>query len=471
MFRRKSDHRDMADVNIYTAKKLNEMAVSLEGLARAFSDEISSEGKLTKEDGLAAMQTAASMVCGDCCRCNVYLDSRQEENYYLYYLLRAFEQKGKVDDTDMPRLFQETCKRQGDYVGYLNKSLGKATMNLTWKNRFLESRDAVITQFRELAIILEEFSGQMEQVVDITTAREQLLKKVFRRHHVIIENLLILEYQNHRKEAFITAKTNNGRCVTSKDAAEWMGQVMGCHLWEPARDSKSLITRQSSTVRFVEGGAYHMLYGVARTAKEGEQVSGDNYTFGQKSHGQVIMSLSDGMGSGETASKESKKVIELTEQLLEAGFSSRSALKLVNTVLLVAGIKQHPATMDLCCIDLHTGVLESMKLGAVCTFIIHEESVDILEEGAVPMGVLHTIEPVLLSKKLWDNDRIVMVTDGILDVLPGEEKEMVLKEFIESMPRRSPQDMAERILQFASSFSQLPKDDMTVLTAGIWKRK
>lgn len=471
MFRRKNDHRDMADVNIYTAKKLNEMALSLEGLAKAFSDEISNEGKLSKEDGLAAMQTAASMVCGDCCRCNVYLDSRQEENYYLYYLLRAFEQKGRVDDADMPRLFQETCKRQEDYVGQLNRSLGKATMNLTWKNRFLESRDAVITQFRELALILEEFSSQMEQAVDITTVREQPLRKIFRKHHVVIENLLILEYQNHQKEAFITAKTNNGRCVTTKDAAEWIGQVMGSRLWEPAKDSKTLITRQTATVRFVESGAYHMLYGVARTAKEGEVVSGDNYTFGQRSHGQVIMSLSDGMGSGETASRESQKVIELTEQLLEAGFSSRAALKLVNTVLLVAGIKQHPTTMDLCCVDLHTGVLESMKLGAVSTFIIHEETVDVLEEGAVPMGVLHTIEPVLLSKKLWDNDRVIMVTDGVLDVLPGDDKEQVLKEFLESMPKRSPQDMADRILQFAASFTGGVKDDMTVLTAGIWKRK
>ena len=48
-------------------------------------------------------------------------------------------------------------------------------MNLSWKNRFLESRDAVIVQFRELAAILEEFSGQMEQATDITAEYESLL--------------------------------------------------------------------------------------------------------------------------------------------------------------------------------------------------------------------------------------------------------------------------------------------------------
>ena len=93
------------------------------------------------------------------------------------------------------------------------------------------------------------------------------------------------------------------------------------------------------------------------------------------------MSLSDGMGSGETAARESKQVVELTEQLLETGFSPRAALKLVNTVLLLAGPEQHPATLDLSCIDLHTGVLEAMKLGAVPTFIIGEEGVEIMEAG------------------------------------------------------------------------------------------
>ena len=35
---------------------------------------------------------------------------------------------------------------------------------------------------------------------------------------------------------------------------------------------------------------------------------------------------------------------------------------------------------------------------------------------------------------------------------------------------RNPQEMAEEILEFAMSFSQENRDDMTVLTAGIWKK-
>lgn len=80
-----------------------------------------------------------------------------------------------------------------------------------------------------------------------------------------------------------------------------------------------------------------MMYGVARMSKNGSGISGDNYTYSGSLPGQVIMSLSDGMGSGETAARRARKVIELLQQLLETGFSARSALKMVNTILLLTG--------------------------------------------------------------------------------------------------------------------------------------
>lgn len=447
------------------------MAESLNQLARAFDDGIEKNGQLTKDDGLAAMQASAALVCDNCSRCNLYADSEKEDSYYLYYLLRAFEQKGHIDFEDMPQMFQSGCRKKEDYLAQLNRSLGRATMNLSWKNRFLESRDAVISQFRELSVILEEFSHQIDRSRDITDEYEYILKKYFKRYHVALGNLLLLEYENGQKEAFLTARTTNGRCITSKDAALIMGEVMEGTRWSPAKDSRSIITKQYETVRFLEEGGYRMLYGASRIPKKGEKYSGDNYTFCESPGNQVVMSLSDGMGSGETAARESKQVVELTEQLLETGFSPRAALKLVNTVLLLAGPEQHPATLDLSCVDLHTGVLEAMKLGAVPTFIIGEEGVEIMEAGEVPMGILSGVEPVLMSRKLWEGDRIVMVSDGVLDALPGDDKEQAMQQYLESVEEMGPQELADQVLDFAVSFIPAPRDDMTVLTAGIWKRR
>ena len=199
-------------------------------------------------------------------------------------------------------------------------------------------------------------------------------------------------------------------------------------------------------------------------------MSGDSYTFKNGMPGQAIMSLSDGMGSGEQANADSGKVIDLMEQLLETGFSARAALKLVNTVLLLSGEEERPATLDLCLVDLYSGVLEAMKLGAPASFVIGQESVEALESETVPAGVLNPVEPVLLSRKLWDGDLVVMVSDGILDAMPGGEKEGAFCDFLGGLPKAGPQETAEMILAFALSFEGEPRDDMTVLVGGMYEK-
>ena len=200
MWKRKQ-RRDMADVNIYTAERLSEMARSLGVLARACNDRMEEERGLTREDALAAMQTAAAVVCGQCSRCNLYSDADKDGSYYLYYLLRSFEQKGRVEYEDMPRLFLETCRNKEAYLTQLNRNLGRATMNLEWKNRFLESRDTVMVQFRELAVMLEEFASQMGQAADITEEKEEAVRRIFRLHQIAVDNMLLLEHENRYREA------------------------------------------------------------------------------------------------------------------------------------------------------------------------------------------------------------------------------------------------------------------------------
>ena len=112
---------------------------------------------------------------------------------------------------------------------------------------------------------------------------------------------------------------------------------------------------------------------------------------------------------------------------------------------------------------------QAMKLGAVATFVLSGNGVEVLEAGEVPAGVIGTVEPVLLSRKLWDGDRVVMVTDGVLEACPGEDKEGSMREYIEGMEVHSVQEMAEELLQFACR-EEGPRDDMMVLVGGIWRR-
>ena len=85
------------------------------------------------------------------------------------------------------------------------------------------------------------------------------------------------------------------------------------------------------------------------------------------------MTLSDGMGTGEAAFKESEYVINFLEQFIEAGFSKKSAIKLINSVMLIRSEEQIYSTIDMSVINLHTGVCDFIKLGASTTFIKKEK--------------------------------------------------------------------------------------------------
>ena len=86
------------------------------------------------------------------------------------------------------------------------------------------------------------------------------------------------------------------------------------------------------------------------------------------------------------------------------------------------------------------------------------------------MGVLTAVEPELISKKLWDGSRIIMVSDGVLDALPGdrtEQMKQLLLEVKNSEPREFARELLERVLRLGGCRA---RDDMTVLVARIWKK-
>ena len=68
MLRRRAVHKDMTDLNGYAAKRLRDMAQSLDVLAKTFGKTREEPG-LSREDGLAALEAASAMVCGGCSGC------------------------------------------------------------------------------------------------------------------------------------------------------------------------------------------------------------------------------------------------------------------------------------------------------------------------------------------------------------------------------------------------------------------
>ena len=64
-----------------------------------------------------------------------------------------------------------------------------------------------------------------------------------------------------------------------------------------------------------------------------------------------------------------------------------------------------------------------------------------------------------------------MVTDGVLDALPGKQEEEIMKEIILQAQEEMPRELGRYILEKVLSYSNYrARDDMTVLVAGMWKK-
>lgn len=223
------------------------------------------------------------------------------------------------------------------------------------------------------------------------------------------------------------------------------------------------------TYEFEEEPPFRIMTGVAKAIKEGKTISGDNYSILERHDHHVIMMLSDGVGSGREAGQSSDVVMELMEALLQAGESAESAALFVSSTFSTVLEEGKFPTLDICEVDLNQGSCEICKAGAVTSFIKTGSVVERIAGGGTPLGFFPQEEmPVI--RKLIDHDHyIIMVTDGILENMNGENTEAVFAEYISQLDYKNPKEMANKILQFAIlRAGGKVKDDMSVLVAGIF---
>jgi len=182
------------------------------------------------------------------------------------------------------------------------------------------------------------------------------------------------------------------------------------------------------------------------------------------------VALSDGMGCGQAACRESTLVIELLEELLEAGFPEKTAIQMINTTLVCGREEIHYSTIDLTVFDLYTGECELIKAGASSTFIRRKDQIEHLTSTSLPIGVMNSLEIDSVKRQLTDGTYVIMLTDGVLDALPVGEQDFLLETIIKGTEIRNPKELARHILQQVLNWTgKEPEDDMSVLVAALWK--
>ena len=91
--------------------------------------------------------------------------------------------------------------------------------------------------------------------------------------------------------------------------------------------------------------------------------------------------------------------------------------------------------------------------------------------SAFPAGVICQSDYESMHRQLVSGNTIIMMTDGVLDALPEENREQTMAELIMKSYSRNAREYAQRLMERVYMMQKFQaKDDMTILIGTIWKK-
>jgi len=459
------------DLRTLANYKIDGFATAFKRLAKSFSDFTEKERQISGDEIQEIFDDLSGKVCRQCVNCHYCWETNYEETYEnIKNILAAASEQGVVEEENISEKFLNRCLRLDEYIEKINERMAVARMNLSWRNKMAESREAMAGQMMEIAEALKEFTMELNQTTEVPVETKKKVLFSLRSLGIRVKNLSFKTDRKGNLEICFVAKAKGNACITKKDVCVALEHALDQRMC-PGRYMRNVIPKEYEAVSFVRDMNYKTLTGLARVAKSGETVSGDNFSFMELSTGELVMVLSDGMGSGSRACQDSENLVEVLESLIEAGFRKESAIRLMNTLFVMSYEGKKFTTLDMTAIDLYSGECETVKNGAAATFIKRSEGVETIFAKTLPMGIDMEAAPESTRTSLNDGDMVVMVSDGIIDAFPGEDKEFYVENILENIDSNNPSEVANGILmQALARNAREASDDMSVLVAGIWKK-
>ena len=446
--------------------RLNDFSHVFDRISKVMSDEDVQNQQIGSRDIRRILREMSENVC---VRCEKYDECSGQTAICRPEKIKALDISGEgfITLEQMPIEFTRDCVHSERFLSEANQNLHIARNIIGYRNRIKQSRKAVASQMKEISAAVKNMLDSMPKMQRLSMELENTFQREFRKKRVICKNIYAYEKQDGQIEIIMSARTAKGRLVTATELSRIMSNIMQRKL-KPSDASRKVIDTEFCEYIFIEEPKYKAITGVARLAKDEQNVSGDTFSMINLPTGELLMALSDGMGSGTSAFDESKNVIELLEQMSEAGFSQTSAIRLINSLYMSDQDFENYATLDISLINLYKGECSFLKNGAVGTYVLNQGKMYCIEGQSLPMGVIGEAEPYIGKMNLYSGDYVIMMTDGVADLFSDEKYN--LEKFIKKINIVNPGDMAQAIVDEAVKRSAgYISDDMSVIVAGVWE--
>ncbi|MGO1469419.1 MAG: stage II sporulation protein E [Tissierella sp.] len=335
--------------------------------------------------------------------------------------------------------------------------------------KLLENRKLLAEQMENMSKVINEMGENLYLNSIFNDELEEILMKELKNKKMNVNDLSVVELNKDDIEVIINADTN----IESLDEIEKVRKEVSKHLGYPLGIDYTLGNSIDNrrTYRLVREKRFNCMTNVNKISNSEEKICGDSYTFGERENTHFT-AISDGMGIGKKAYKESSVAIELLEKLMDINMDKNLIIKTLNSVLRVKSTDEIFTTLDLSFIDLYTGKLKMIKNGCPATFIKRGKEVKVVNSTSLPIGMLEDVDLNIYEEELEDGDIVIMMSDGLLESnRKDKDLEKWMCNIIGGIDSLNPKTIIDEVVNISQLVGRdNPQDDMTIIATKIWNK-
>lgn len=457
----KEAQKNVQNLKNAIVSKINSISTSFENLSHEFAKPARRLDSREYEDVFEIFDKVANNVCKNCKKCTNCWGAHFNSTYQsMFKILQIYEVKGKVKEDEVPGHFKNECKKLNEVIGEMSQLFLVYKTQYVLKNKTRESGQLILGQLKDVSKLMSNLSEEMSHLPIETSELETKTKRIL--ENIGVRPFLIKIEKNVENQYFVELGLNEMqlRAFTIDKITRSLSMLLERKMVKH-EISKGHMAKEYS-VKFREVENYEVSYGVASRSKD--DISGDSY-FITIRNGKLIVLLSDAMGSGKYASEDSRAAVRAFENLIENGFESFLALKMINSLLLANSQSDKFTTIDLCMVDLYSGRIDFIKNGSAPSLFKHYGKIETITSDSPPIGIIPKFDTKNTVKFAGNGDYVIIFSDGIEN--KGDNKK--LKDYITTIGENlGPKALASHILRNAVTDGQ--NDDMTVIAIKINKK-
>ena len=373
---------------------------------------------------------------------------------------KAMIEHGSLALEDLPGFFREKCVGLPAFVAAVNGELRGMSYRRQLRARLAENRSVAWGQFADVSQLLERFAAELGSVSGADPLAERRLLRYLRSLEIDADAAVYRDGGGRLRIVIESGRLSP--LLREENYLEKLSEIAGVRLCQPL-----LPEGDEGRIELLEAEPLAVSVGIAAMKKQGEKVSGDRGTYFKTDAGVLCVILSDGMGCGDEAAEDSRRVIGILEKFLRAGMEPAVAMKLLNSVLLLRDAESWGfATVDLMCVDLFTGQTCFYKYGAAPSYVLAGRSIRRVKGETLAAGLSagEGTAPDVVRMRLKPGCTAVIATDGVIADAEDEWLRNLLLQGSDDM-----KGLARAVLKQAEElYGAL--DDMTVVTVRVEER-